>query len=143
MVKRYDSDEIKAVCRALALLVLEAERHPFEDRLGPYYLEIASKWTKDARGEFYTPPAICDLVAALSINIDEIIERGKPFTVQEPACGAGGMILALGKQFAPKAEGESSHIDLLRVSAIDVSRIACDMTFINTTLWGIPTQVIW
>ncbi len=30
----------------------------------------------------------------------------------------------------------------LRVTAVDVNRTACDMAFINTTLWGIPTRVI-
>ncbi len=30
----------------------------------------------------------------------------------------------------------------LRVTAIDISRTACDMAFINTTLWGIPTRII-
>lgn len=26
------------------------------------------------------------------------------------------------------------------ITAIDISRTACDMAFINTTLWGIPTR---
>ena len=30
----------------------------------------------------------------------------------------------------------------LRVTAIDINRTACDMAFLNTTLWGIPTRVI-
>lgn len=28
------------------------------------------------------------------------------------------------------------------MTAIDVNRTACHMTFVNTTLWGIPTRVI-
>jgi hypothetical protein len=31
---------------------------------------------------------------------------------------------------------------ILRVQAIDISAVACDLCFINTTLWGIPTVVI-
>ena len=30
----------------------------------------------------------------------------------------------------------------LRVTAMDINRTACDMTFVNTTLWGIPTRII-
>jgi methylase of polypeptide subunit release factors len=30
----------------------------------------------------------------------------------------------------------------LRVTAIDINRTACDMAFINTTLWGIPTRIL-
>src|ERR1700689_5266140 len=41
--------------------------------------------------------------------------------------------------------GEASSAQVrrrLRVTAIDINRTACDMAFINTSLWGIPTRVI-
>jgi methylase of polypeptide subunit release factors len=59
-----------------------------------------------------------------------------PITVCEPACGAGAMILSLAEACSPKVRRR------LRVTAIDINRTACDMAFINTTLWGIPTRVI-
>lgn len=46
------------------------------------------------------------------------------------------MILSLGKVLATDVRRR------LRVTAIDVNRTACDMVFINTTLWAIPTRVI-
>ena len=33
-------------------------------------------------------------------------------------------------------------MDLLRVTARDVSPDACDMAYINTTMWGIPAHII-
>jgi methylase of polypeptide subunit release factors len=59
-----------------------------------------------------------------------------PITLCEPACGAGAMILSFAQACSPEARQR------LRVTAIDINRTACDMTFINTTLWGIPTRVI-
>jgi N-6 DNA Methylase len=59
-----------------------------------------------------------------------------PITVNEPACGSGGMVLAVAELFAPDA------VDLLRVTCQDINPLAADMCFINTTLWGIPAQVI-
>jgi hypothetical protein len=59
-----------------------------------------------------------------------------PVTLCEPACGAGAMILAMGGACSPEARRR------LRVRAIDINRTACDLAFINTTLWGIPTRVI-
>jgi len=66
----------------------------------------------------------------------ELTGREGPITVCEPACGAGAMILSLAQACPPEVRHR------LRVTAIDISRTACDMTFVNTTLWGIPTRVI-
>jgi hypothetical protein len=57
-------------------------------------------------------------------------------TICEPACGSGAMILSLGEVCSPEVRRR------LRVTAIDINRTACDMAFINTTLWGIPTKII-
>jgi hypothetical protein len=46
------------------------------------------------------------------------------------------MILSLTEACTPEVRRR------LRVTAIDINRTACDMAFINTTLWGIPTRVI-
>jgi hypothetical protein len=46
------------------------------------------------------------------------------------------MILSLAQACPPEVRRR------LRVTAIDINRTACDMTFVNTTLWGIPTRVI-
>ena len=59
-----------------------------------------------------------------------------PVTLCEPACGAGAMILAYAKALSPENRCR------LRVTAIDISKTACDMCFINTTLWAIPAEVI-
>ena len=46
------------------------------------------------------------------------------------------MILSVGEACSPEVRRR------LRVTAIDINRTACDMSFINTTLWGIPTRII-
>lgn len=46
------------------------------------------------------------------------------------------MILSVGQACSPEVRRR------LRVTAIDINRTTCDMAFINTTLWGIPTRVI-
>ena len=45
------------------------------------------------------------------------------------------MILEMARELAPKEEGEPSHVDLLRVTASDISPTACDMSLVNFTLW--------
>jgi len=114
------------------------EEFAFSDILGPYFCEINSKSGRDQRGEFYTPPCISSMMAKMSVNVDEIVERGLPFTIGEPACGSGGMVLAIAEEFA-----RAKSVDLMRVTAQDISRVGCDMAYVNFALWGIPAQIIW
>lgn len=79
------------------------EDEPFEDLLGHHYLDVASKATRDNRGEFFTPPAISELMAKISFRADDVIEKNEPITINEPACGSGGMILQIAKQLSPVA----------------------------------------
>ena len=73
---------------------------------------------------------------------EKIIEQGRAVTVNDPACGSGGMILRFAKQLSPTPERKESHVDLMRATCQDVSPTACDMAYINTTLWGIPAHII-
>jgi len=75
-------------------------------------------------------------MARLTLGDMDSFPTEGPITVCEPACGAGAMILSLAEACPPEVRRR------LRVTAIDVNRSACHMTFVNTTLWGIPTRVI-
>jgi type I restriction-modification system DNA methylase subunit len=133
--KHWERQELDLFGQALGALVNEMESRPFEDLIGGYYMESAlshkgQRWN----GEFHTPKPICDLMARMLL-VDSVPVEG-PITICEPACGSGAMILSLGEACPPEARRR------LRVTAIDINRTACDMAFINTTLWGIPTRVI-
>lgn len=143
VVSRYSEEEINDFSKALAALILEMESKPFTDLLGFYYMEIGSKSSKNARGEFYTPPNVSELMAQMIGDHGQAIARRKPITLNEPCCGAGGMVLAFAKQFAPKSDGDPSYVDLVRATCQDISPLSCDMCYINTTLWGIPARIIW
>ena len=135
--KQWEKPDWGVFAEALAALVIEMEAHPFEDIIGGYYMEFAlSQKGQQWHGEFHTPKTICDLMARMTFGEMESLPPEGPITVCEPACGAGAMILSLAEACSPEVRRR------LRVTAIDISRIACDMTFINTTLWGIPTRII-
>lgn len=135
--KRWERPALDLFAEALGALVLEMEARPFEDIIGGYYLDFAlSQKGQQRNGEFHTPKSVCDLMARMTLgDLDSFPVEG-PITVCEPACGAGAMILSFAQACPPEVRRR------LRVTAIDLSRTACDLTFINTTLWGIPTRVI-
>lgn len=136
VAKGYSAEELKEVSRAFALLINEMECAPFTDILGPFYIDCASHSSKQARGEFYTPPEISKLMARMVFDVDAARAGMKPITVNEPACGSGGMVLAVAEMFAPDA------VDLLRVTAQDINPVAADMAYINLTLWGVPARIL-
>lgn len=142
-IKKYDKDELHALCEAFTFLIHEMEQKPFSDLLGEYYQTIASKAARDGRGEFFTPEPVSELMARILIDVESVIEKGTPIAINEPTCGSGGIILQLAKQFSPiRTNLEQSHVDLLRVTAQDISPLSCNMTYLNTSVWGIPTQVL-
>ena len=136
-VKNWERPDLDLFAEALGTLVNEMESKPFEDLLGGHYMEFAvSTKGQQSNGEFHTPKNICDMMARMTIgDMDSLPAKG-PITMCEPACGAGAMILSVGEVCSPEVRRR------LRVTAIDINRTACDMAFINTTLWGIPPRVL-
>ncbi len=133
-IKRWDAADQKVFPLAFADMVDEMEAKPFTDVLGTHYMEFAlTTKGQQSNGEFHTPQSLCDLMA--QIQLQDLPAEG-PIRIAEPACGAGAMILAAGKAVSPEVRRR------MRFTAVDVSRTACDMCFINTTLWGIPTRVV-
>ena len=136
VIRPYSKEELNLLSQAMALLIQEMEEKPFTDILGPYYIEVASHSSKQARGEFYTPPELSKAMVKMIVDSKQTIEKGRPITVSDPCCGSGGMVLALAEEFAP------TSVDLLRVTCQDINPVATNMCFINTTLWGIPAHVV-
>lgn len=135
--KRWSRRELDEFARLLGVLVLEAEASPLMDILGPTYMARGGRW-QQLGGEFYTPQSVSDLMAQMTVSKDDVarhVAERRPCHICEPSCGSGGMILAVGKVFA-------EHRPWMRVTAVDVSKTAADMTFIQTTLNGIPARVI-
>jgi len=135
--KRWEKPDLELFAEAFGTLVNEMQSHPFEDIIGGYYMEFAlSTKGQQWNGEFHTPKPICDMMARMILGDMASMPAEGPITVCEPACGAGAMILSLAEACEPEIRRR------LRVTAIDINRTACDMAFINTALWGIPTRVL-
>lgn len=133
--KQWTRPDLDSFSAALGALVLEMEDAPYTDLLGAAYMEIAqSNGTRDRGGEFYTPKHVSQLMAQMTVGTHDDSSTD-PITVCEPACGAGGMILAVAEALPAAARRR------LRVTAIDINRTACNMCFINCSLWGIAARV--
>jgi hypothetical protein len=134
-IKRWDSACHPLFGDALGALIIDMEDHPFEDRLGPIYMEVSALGDLQNTGAFYTPTSLCKLCARMTLGSelpDGLIE------VSEPACGSGGMMLALAEAIMQRGV----PIRRIRATCTDVDFTAVNMCFINLTLWGVPAVVV-
>ncbi|MEL7513685.1 MAG: N-6 DNA methylase [Pseudomonadota bacterium] len=137
IIGRYKPDDQKVFPELMALLVTMLEAAP-RDVLGPLYmeLEIANK----NAGQFFTLPELSEMMARLTFSDQLAKLASQPFiTMQEPACGAGGMVLALVKVLI---DAGYHPADKLWVQCIDVDRLAALMCYIQLTLWHVPAEVV-
>jgi len=133
----YNAPDQQAFPKLLGQLVQILEAEP-RDVLGPLYmeLEIASK----DQGQFFTPPELSELMARMNFGDQLVALKDKPFiTLAEPACGAGGMVLACVKVMLAHGMNPAER---LWVQCIDVDRTAALMCYIQLTLWNVPAEVI-
>ena len=137
IIADYKKPDQQAFPKLLACLVEALDEEPRDIR-GPLYMELEIA-NKDA-GQFFTPPELSELMAKLTFAGELSKLETQPFiTAGEPACGAGGMILALVKAMIAQGYNSSQH---LWVQCIDVDRMAALMCYIQLSLWNVPAEVI-
>lgn len=89
------------------------------------------------RGQFFTPYHISRFMAKIVISPTEK-KSDKPITLNEPACGAGGMVIAM---FETLKELRYYPKDFY-VIAQDIDSLCVNMTYLQCTLLDIPAVVI-
>lgn len=128
-IKRYTRDEIDVFVKMFAHLQIIYSNAflmgEWADPLGDFYEELASNSKKSGLGQFFTPAAICDLMAMITIPEGE---WGKK--ILEPCAGSGRNILAINKQ----APGNY-------YVAQDIDAICCKMTAINLCFHKVRAEV--
>jgi type I restriction-modification system DNA methylase subunit len=130
-----DKDAVRAYPELIAMIAKEV---PHGDFLGTVAAEIGALNAR--QGQFFTPYEVSRMMAEMTMGDHEASIEAKGYlTVQEPAVGSGGMILALADAMQRRGYDPSSQ---LFVSAIDVSATCYWMTYLQLTFSGIPAEVI-
>ena len=136
IVNNYrDKDAVRAYPELIGMV---AKNVPHSDFLGEVAGTIGA--LNSSQGQFFTPYCISRLMAEMTFGEKEsIIETQGYITLQEPACGGGGMILAFAETMLNRGYNPCEQ---LFVQVIDVSSACYWMTFLQLTLAGIPAQVV-
>lgn len=137
IVKGYEPEELAVFPEILGALVLQLEQAP-SDVLGSVFheLELHNKWA----GQFFTPYAVSRLLADMTLHdVAPIIEQQGFITVSEPACGAGGMAVAVAHVLKDRGV---DYQQALHITAVDVDLKCVHMAFVQLALLGVPATVI-
>jgi len=134
-IGRYTHEEAQLIPKLLALTIkaLELQHHDF---LGSMFmeLELGSKW----HGQFFTPYELCLVMAKLTISKKQF-ENDNIVSVNEPAVGAGAMVIALCEHLQ---DININYQRQLKIVAQDVNYTACCMCYIQLSLLGCSAAVI-
>jgi len=135
--KRYTRDQLVLFDEAFTVMVNEMEITN-EDFLGEVYQQC--EFGNARQGQFFTPYHVSLMIAKVSLGDakEKITERGF-LTLNEPACGSGGMVIAFRQ--AMLDEGCNPSRDVF-VVAQDIGDTAFMMTYIQLSLYGMGAKVI-
>jgi hypothetical protein len=136
VVKRNAADDVRKMPELFALTAL-AVHDGGCDFLGQVVGDLGL--ITGHIGQFFTPYDLSRMIAELTLDtVDEIIAEQGFVTVQEPACGAGGMIVAAADVLARKGFdiGQQLYVD-----ATDISPMCFKMSYLQASLRGIPATI--
>lgn len=140
IARKYGSETMATFSKIFGEVVMALEEKP-QDILGMTFhaLELHNK----ARGQFFTPYPICQLMARIiaggAEDMQQAIAKRGFMLAQEPAVGSGAMIIALAEAIL---EAGFNYQQLLHVTAVDIDPRAVHMAYIQFSLLHIPATVI-
>jgi hypothetical protein len=136
--KKYSKQELEIFIKMLAELVFAFEKDGFDDILGSIYMEL--ELGNNQRGQFFTPYPVCRVMSEMTLeNCAEKIERKGYISINDPAVGAGALLIAAAETM--KNHGINYQQNALFV-AQDVDPVAAQMALIQMSLLGMAGYVI-
>jgi len=136
VVKRNRPEDVRAMPELLAITVLAVQEGGC-DFLGE--VVVALELPSDHMGQFFTPYDVSRMMAEMTFDtVEEIIAEQGFVTVQEPACGAGGMIIAAADVIERKGFDIGRQ---LYVDGTDLSPMCFKMSYLRASSRGVPATI--
>ncbi|VFR81136.1 Type I restriction-modification system methyltransferase subunit [plant metagenome] len=144
IVKKYQRDEVDQLVRAFGHLVqcweIRVDTGDYGDVLGATFMML--DMGNDRSGQFFTPYEVSHLMSrmlGLGQDIAKNLEDSSFIRLMEPACGAGGMIIA--SAHAMRDAG-FNYQQQMHVTAIDIDQRCVHMTYLQLALLHVPAVVV-
>lgn len=128
-----DREEFGKLLAALTM-ALDAEMH---DALGHIWMQL--EFRQGWKGQFWTPYTVSLMMAQMTfVGCQEIIDNLGFVRACEPACGPGGMIVAMAD--AMREQG-FDYQQTLHVQGVDIDPRCVHMAYIQASLLHIPAVI--
>ena len=137
--EKYSAKELEVFADMLLEVVAELERDPEQDFLGELFmaLGLGNEW----KGQFFTPYSVCRAMSAMTYAPDMTarIEKQGWVSVNDPACGAGALLLAFANECWRQHINYQTSVLFV---AQDIDFLAGCMCYIQLSLLGCPGYVV-
>lgn len=128
-----DFKNFKAVSDGIYIMLSGMLDH-FGDHLGEIYMELSGK--DKASGQYFTPYNVSKMMAMITLGEKPVGE--KVFTLNEPCCGSGGMVVAAADVWT---EQGFNYTNNALVVANDVARNCVLMSYLQISFAGMPAVI--
>lgn len=140
IINSYTKEEQLLFPKMLASLVNSLDSDKFNDVLGRLFeeLDLQNKY----KGQFFTPEHICDLMAKVTLDKENIINtiNNKGYiSLSDSACGSSRTMYAALKFMK---ENSINHHFNVYIEVQDISVICVLMSYIQLSLYGANAKVI-
>ena len=135
---KYNKREIECCSRMFSEIVMGLEENPNQDFLGELFMAL--DLSNEHNGQFFTPYDVCTMMAKITEpNIQGRIEREHWISVNDPACGAGALLVAFANEcMAQKVNYQTSVLFI----AQDIDFVVGCMCYIQLSLLGCAGYVV-
>lgn len=131
IISKYSDAEQNKFAELLAEVIMGMEQNPDQDFLGELYM--LCELGNDASGQFFTPYDVCRCMVEISGGSDPAAENAGFFSVSDPACGAGALLIAFANLCRRK---NICYHDKVLFVAQDIDLIAGLMCYIQLSFLG-------
>ncbi|MCC8375748.1 hypothetical protein CKY10_15380 [Photorhabdus sp. HUG-39] len=137
-VKRYSREDAFRLSRLLSEVITGLE-YAVGDFLGAIFMAL--ELGHDRAGQYFTPFPVSHMMARMQFT-EGLTKLGSGeheyITVSDPACGAGGMIIAMHQTLL---EAGFNPQQQMLAFCVDIDPVAAMMTYIQLSLLGVPAVV--
>lgn len=137
IVSKYSAKEREGMAEMLAEVIMGMEQNPDQDFLGSLYMMC--ELGNDHAGQFFTPYDVCRCMVEISGGSDPAAENAGFFSVSDPACGAGALLIAFANLCRRK---NICYHDKVLFVAQDIDLIAGLMCYIQLSFLGCAGYVV-
>lgn len=140
LVKKYNERELTCFGKMFSEIVLGIDACPEQDFLGELFMAL--ELGNQHNGQFFTPYTVCRAMAAMTYGNDlkERIKRQGWVSVNDPACGAGALLIAFANECRRPGNDVNYQTSVL-FAAQDIDLVAGLMCYIQLSLLGCPGYV--